>query len=145
MSLGNGNFSAFIIYGSTFVCGLLLMETSLCGTWLYSKIMLSGCWKYKLFLSFLWKYITCVIRTNSYFFKVIIIEGPFSPQTGAETRGQGVGGSDEVSAGSEGLVGKLLFLAHLALHFHLLQVPWWVWEVLTANSATRWSGFLLWS
>lgn len=53
--------------------------------------------------------ITCAIRTTL-FFKVIYLEHPFSPQTRAETRGQGVGGSDEVSAGPEGLVGKLLLL-----------------------------------
>ena len=59
-------------------------------------------------------YITCVIKTNL-FFKVVNLVCLLSPQTGAETRGQGVGGSDEVSAGPEGQVGKLLFLAALVL------------------------------
>lgn len=59
-------------------------------------------------------YITCVTKTNL-FFKVVNLVCLLSPQTGAETRGQGVGGSDEVSAGPEGQVGKLLFLAALVL------------------------------
>ena len=68
--------------------------------------------------------IACVIRTV--FFKVTNLVHPLSPQTRAETRGQGVGGSDEVSAGPEGQVGHFVSGRPHAPHFHLLQVSRWV-------------------
>lgn len=82
-------------------------------------------------------------RTNP-FFKVTSLVCLLSPQTRAETCGQGAGGSDEVSAGSEGQVGKFLFLGLPSRSSsHLLQVPRWIWEVLTTSLATGWGGLLL--